>query len=95
VKNNTSGIPMPANNGLVGLFIHKFEDGKIIEQGRIIGLDQHFVLVELHSWLDGSPTCVVAWTRKEIYSDQCRLYGGPDSWNEAVEKEARETGAHL
>jgi hypothetical protein len=82
-------------NGLVGLFVHRIRDGRINMQGRVIGIDEPRILVQLASWIDGSPTIVQAWTREVIYSDECRLYASEDHMKWAYEQECRAHGEHI
>ncbi len=79
-------------NGLVGLFVHRFRDGRINVQGRIVGIDEPRILVQCASWIDGAPTIIEAWSRDVIYSDECKLYGTEAQMKWAYEQECRAHG---
>lgn len=76
----------PPENGLLGLCVHTFKGGQINWQGKIIGFDGDFALVQLFSWLDGGATNVEPIHRTRIYSSECRLYATESLMNRAAEK---------
>lgn len=72
--------------GLVGMFLHTLnEDGCINWQGHIIAIDGDIALVQLFSWIDGSPTNVEPIPKSLIYSDKCQLYATCDLMNHEAE----------
>jgi 5-methylcytosine-specific restriction protein A len=77
------------SNGLVGIFLHTFKDGRIEWQGRIIGVDGDICLVQLFGWFHGDPTNVVPIKKAEIYSERCRLYADEETWRTAATSESR------
>lgn len=67
--------PRRDQSGLIGMFLHAFDDDETIRyQGQIIGLDGDSLLVQLFSWFDGCPTIVKPMERPFIYSDKVKLY---------------------
>jgi hypothetical protein len=62
-------------NGLIGLYIHVLKEGKIHNQGQIIGMDGDMCLVQRYSWLSGLPTDVIGIPRVDVYDQsKCKLY---------------------
>lgn len=77
----------PQVSGLLHMFVHILENGKIEQQGHVIGLDADMAFVELFSWLDGYPTVVKAIPRNTLLSDNARLYSAADLMISAYERE--------
>ena len=83
----------PQHNGLIGFFLHTFEDGKVNWQSEIIAVDGDMVLVQLFSWIMGEPTLVKAIPRASIYSEFCQLYASAELMNQEYEKIERKNEA--
>jgi hypothetical protein len=50
---------------LVGMFVHRMEDGNVQNQGRIISEGIDSIMVQRYSFLDGSETDIVLWNKSE------------------------------
>jgi hypothetical protein len=83
--------PMNTNqHPLVGMCLHTFNArGEIRYQGHIIGIDGDVVLVQLYSFLDGSPTRVEKMSKSDVYSSSCQLYATHDDMNAAYDEDSR------
>jgi hypothetical protein len=75
--------------GLIGLFLHVYKDGKINNQGQIIRTDRDKVLVQMFEWVLGEPSIVQAYDRDYIYSDACKLYADIEVWKAAYSQQSR------
>lgn len=73
------------SQGLVGLFVLTFKDGRMQYQGRVIGMDGETCLVQLFSWMMGEPTDVVPYDKATLYGPTVRLFADPDSWRGTIE----------
>lgn len=84
-------IPKKAGEqqGLIGLFLHIYKNGRINWQGQIIRLDGDKVLVQMFEWLMGEPSNVQAYDRDYIYSDNCKLYVDIDVWKAAYTQQCK------
>lgn len=81
-------------SGLVGIFIHTLKEGRIHNQGEIIGTDADVCLVQRYSWLSGCPTDVIGIPKADILNqEKCRMYSSGDDAVEAWEKERRQLDA--
>lgn len=75
---------------LDGLYFHTFtEDGWLQYQARVIGVDDDYVLAQMFSAIDGSPTQIMPFPKSLLYSDQCKLYGDADVWRDKCLQESR------
>lgn len=88
----------PKPNGLIGMFLHTFKEGRVENQGCIIGIEKDelhgdMVLVQLFSFLTGDPTNVRAIPRSVIYSDEVKLYANNQSMLDGYEREERRYAA--
>jgi hypothetical protein len=79
--------------GLVGMFLHTFNERGLHYQGQIIGTDGDLVLVQLFSWMTGDATTVEPMTKEFLYSEKCKLYAHHDRWTEAAESVNYRRGA--
>lgn len=62
-------------SGLVGLYVHTLKEGRIDNQGQIIGVDADVCLVQRYSWLSGFPTDVIGIPKADILNqEKCRMY---------------------
>lgn len=68
-------------NGLIGLFVHTFKDGRVCYQGQIISTHGEFALVQLFEWLAGEPSIVKAIPICHILSSDAILYTNADQMN--------------
>jgi hypothetical protein len=78
-------------DGLVGFYLHTFQEGAIEKQGQIIAMDGDTALVQLYSWIDGSPTIVVPMHKNIVYSDNCKLYATREDMHVGYQKEVEKT----
>ena len=70
--------------GLVGLYLHTLKDGRIENQGTVIGVHGGHGLVQRFSFLDGDETDVVAIPIVALFDPQkCRLYGSSEQMKHA------------
>lgn len=85
--------PAANDNGLVGLFGHRLDDdGAVHNQFQIRGMSgEDTCVIQLFSFLDGSPTNVELVDVAELRTDRYRLYATEDQLNLAYwqDKEAR------
>jgi len=89
-----SNKPIKQNSGLVGIFIHTLKDGRIHNQGKIIGTDADLCLVQRYSWLSGLPTDVIGIPKTDILNEEkCHMYFMAEDAIEAWEKECRQREA--
>jgi hypothetical protein len=78
---------------LVGLFFLTFENDKKQWQGRVEAvIGEEYVLVQLFSWVDGSPTNMALVTFKDITNGAQRwnFYKHSEDWKEHGSREDRE-----
>ena len=81
---------------LDGLYFHTFtEDGWLQYQARVIGVDDDYVLAQMFSAIDGSPTQIKPFPKSFLYSDQCKLYGDADVWRDKYLQESRRYLDHI
>lgn len=78
-------------NGLIGFYLHTILDGAIEKQGHVIAMDGDTALVQLYSWIDGSPTIVIPIHKNIIYSSNCKLYSTMEDMQLGYEKELSKT----
>lgn len=87
-QKKSDGAPLARSNGLIGLFVHTFNDGEIECQGEIVAMDGEFALVQWFEWLSGSPTFTGPVAKSVIYAE-CRLYASAALMNHAYDEECR------
>jgi hypothetical protein len=78
-------------NGLLGLFGHTLnEDGEVIWQFQVVRrASNDAYIVQLYSWLDGSPTQVTVLGHDDLLSERCRLYLSAKQMHEAYDQYSR------
>lgn len=69
---------------ITGWFVHTLKDGTIDWQGEIVAVEDDVVLLQLYSWLDGSPTKIVPFSKVELFT-RCVLYRTEEQWKYAAE----------
>lgn len=69
-------------SGFDGLFVHTYKNGKIHNQGQIIGKDEGLYAVQLFSFMDGRPT-IVRFIAQDFLLNECRVYSTEDEWKNA------------
>ncbi len=69
-------------SGFDGLFVHTYKDGKIHNQGQIIGKDDGLYALQLFSFLDGRPT-IVRFITQDFLVNECKVYSTEDEWKNA------------
>ncbi len=76
--------------GLVGLFLHTWKEGRISLQGHCIRQVGDVVLVQLFEWFLGEPSKVVAMRPEDLVDpDKCTLYHSCGAMNHAYENYER------
>ena len=77
-------------DGLIGLFLHTLKDeptdySGINWQGQIIGVEGEQCLVQLFSWVDGSPTKVAVIPKASVMDEtKCVLYATWKAWRKGA-----------
>lgn len=95
-KGTKSVDVQPAISGLVGLFGHLLEKGKIEKQFKIVRqVDSQSYLVQLFSWMDGLPTNLQKYGTDLLTSKQCRLYSDADQWRELADRQSERDAARF
>tara|TARA_B100000408_G_scaffold117945_1_gene96235 strand:- start:1022 stop:1561 length:540 start_codon:yes stop_codon:yes gene_type:complete len=67
------------NSGFDGLFVHAYKNGKIHNQGQIIGKDEGLYALQLFSFMDGRPTNV-RFITQDFLVNECKVYSTEDEW---------------
>ena len=94
-KSNKKARPNQMTNhsqsGLENLYIHILKDGKIHNQGIIVGCVDEMALIQRFSFLDGSQTDVVTLPKLTVMDgNKCKLYANRDAMIRYWLKESRE-----
>jgi len=81
-------------SSLLEMLIHTLKDGRIHNQGQIIGTDADVCIVQRYSWLSGGRTDVIAIPKVDIFNqEKCRMYSSWDDMRDAWERESRKLDA--
>jgi len=81
------------NSALIDKPIHIFKNGKIHNQGIIIGEDGSNVLVQRFSFLDGSPTDIISVSKIDLFNpEKCKVYANDYQWHREYFEEMRKDG---
>jgi hypothetical protein len=76
------------SDGLIGMWLHTYDDGDISQQLQIIRRSGDVYLCQVHSWQNGSPTNCVAIARNKILG--LKLYASFEAMDTALVKQLRQ-----